>query len=163
MIKTVGNSPDTTDAQSTWLDPDAIGAVSVSSEDPAYPIEDALRGIAAGWRAATPGIQRIVLRFRAPTAVHRMRLVFEERSRARTQEFALDWRAGIAGPLHNGVRQQFTFAPPGTEVQTEDYATDLRDVTVIELTIRPDVGDPTAMATLKEWRIGGEEASGTRE
>jgi hypothetical protein len=154
VIKTVGDPPATTAPEGTWLDVDAIAEVTVSSEDPGCPIDDALRGRGRGWRASTPGVQHVVLRFREPTTVRRIRLVFDERSRARTQEFALDWEATSGGPPQNVVRQQFTFAPPGTSTEAEDYATDLADAVRLELTIVPDIGDPTAVASLKEWRIG---------
>ena len=156
MIKTIGSATATAaaDAGGAWLDLDQIATVAVSSEDPEYPIEDAFRGVGRGWRASAPGVQHIELRFLAPTAIRRTRLVFEERARARTQEFALDARAGGEEQARNVVRQQFTFAPPGTTSQTEDYATDLRDAVRLELTIVPDIGDPSAVASLKEWRIG---------
>jgi hypothetical protein len=163
VIKTVGSRPATAaaDADGPWLDLDTIAAVEVSSEDPAYPIEDALRAVGRGWRAAKPGVQHVALRFLAPTAVRRIRLVFEERDRARTQEFALDGQTGSGGPMKNVVRQQFTFAPPGTPLQTEDYAADLGDAVRLELTIVPDIGDPTAVASLKEWRIGAHPRAAT--
>jgi hypothetical protein len=154
VIKTIGDPPAAAEAERTWLDLDAIAAVSVSSEHPEYPIENALRGIGRGWRASAPGVQRVSLQFHARTTIRRVRVVVEDRARTRTQEFALDWQAGTGGPVQNVVRQQFTFAPPGTSVQTEDYETDLRDAVSIELTIVPDIGDPMAVATLKEWRIG---------
>jgi hypothetical protein len=156
MKKTIEDSPiATADVVGTWLDLDAIAEVSVSSEDPGYPIENVFHGRGEGWRAATPGAQHLALKFHAPTAVQRVRFVFEERSRARTQEFALDWRAVNEGASRNVVRQQFTFAPPGTSVEIEDYAPNLRDVVQLELTIVPDINDPSVVATLKDWRIAG--------
>jgi hypothetical protein len=153
VIKTVKNARVMAEAGGDWLELDGITAVDVSSEDPDCPIENALRGTSRGWRASTPGVQRLALRFPAPTSIRRIRVVFEERARARTQEFTLDAHARSSGSVQNVVRQQFTFAPPGTSVETEDYATDLRDVERLELTIVPDIGDGTALATLKEWRV----------
>jgi hypothetical protein len=145
----------TADAVGTWVDLEAIADVSVSSEDPGHPIENVFQGRGEGWRAATPGAQRLALKFHAPTAVARVRLVFEERSRPRTQEFALDWRGVNESASRNVVRQQFTFAPSGASVESEDYTTDLRDVVQLELTIVPDISDSSAIATLKEWRVAG--------
>jgi hypothetical protein len=145
----------TADAAGTWLDVEAIAEVSISSEDPGHPIENVFQGRGEGWRAATPGTQRLALKFHAPTAVARVRLVFEERLRPRTQELALAWRGANESASRNVVRQQFTFAPPGTSVESEDYTTDLRDVVQLELTIVPDISDSSAVATLKEWRIAG--------
>ena len=155
MNKTIVDAPAAPDAVGTWLDLDAIASVSVTSEHPEYPIENAFHGRGTGWRAGTPGIQHVALQFHAPTAIRRVHLVFEERARARTQEFALDWRGASTGASRNVVRQQYTFAPPGTSVETEDYTTDLRDAVRLELTIVPDISDPTAVATLKDWRIAG--------
>ena len=154
MIKTVGDTPIIDQAKHPWLDLESIAGVTVTSEDPDYPIESALTGVGDGWRASAPGVQRVVLQFHSPTVVRRMRLVFEERSRTRTQEFALTWQRAGGGPEQPVVRQQFTFAPPGTPVETEDYATELRDVERLVLTIVADIADRAVLATLKEWRIG---------
>ena len=149
MKKAIEDSPiAVVDAVGTWLDLDAIAEVSISSEDPGYPIENVFEGRGEGWRAATPGAQHLALKFHAPAVVRRVRLVFEERSQARTQEVALDWRARNDGASRNVVRQQFTFAPPGTSLETEEYVTDLRDVVQLELTIVPDISDPSVVASL---------------
>jgi hypothetical protein len=153
VIKTFGDAPETQAADSTWLSLDTFRAVSVSSEDPQYPIEDALRGMGLGWRASTPGVQRLELQFVAPTVIRRIRIVCEEHSRPRTQEFTLGWLPAPGATIQNVVRQQFTFAPPGTSVETEEYTTDLPSAVRLELTIVPDISDPTAVATLMEWRV----------
>jgi hypothetical protein len=153
VIKTIGDAPETRAAESAWLSLATFRAVSVSSEDAEYPIEDALRGMGRGWRASTPGVQRLGLQFVAPTVIRLIRIVCEERSRPRTQELALDWLPASGATTQNVVRQQFMFAPPGTSVETEEYATDLPSVIRLELTIVPDISDPTAVATLTEWRV----------
>ena len=155
MNKTVGSALPTRREAAAWLELDAIAAVSVTSEDGAFEIENALRGTGAGWRASMPGVQHVVLEFPTPTAIRRIRVVCEERKRSRTQEFALEWRSADGAPPRQVVRQQFTFAPPGTTVETEDYRTDLANVVRLDLTIVPDIADPDAMASLKEFRIGG--------
>jgi len=80
-----------------------------------------------------------------------MRLVFEEHAQARTQEFVV--RASTGHGQREIVRQQFTFSPPGTTVEREDYATNLDGVSRLELTIVPAIDGGNAVATLREWRI----------
>lgn len=52
------------------------------------------------------------------------------------------------------VRQQFTFSPPGTTVQREEYATSLDGVLRVELAVIPPIDGGSAVATLRDWRIG---------
>jgi hypothetical protein len=78
-------------------------------------------------------------------------LVFEEHSHARTQEFAIS--ASTPDGRREIVRQQFTFSPPGTTVEREEYATRLDGVSQLELAIIPAIDGGTAVATLREWRI----------
>jgi hypothetical protein len=126
--------------------------VELTSEHPASPIEGALLiDGGGGWRAAEAGPQTIALVWPKPIAIRRMRLVFEEHSRERTQEFVV--RASTSQGQRDIVRQQFTFAPPGTTVEREEYATDLDQVSRLELVINPTIDGGDAVATLREWRI----------
>ena len=136
-----------------WL---ALGddvAVELTSEDPEWPIEGALSaGTPPGWRAGAPGPQTIILEWSSPVAIRRILLVFEEVAQTRTQEFVL--RASTHDGDRDVVRQQFTFSPPGTTLEREEYTTDLRGVKRLELMIVPAIDDHHAVATLKEWRVG---------
>ena len=126
--------------------------VELSSEDPERPIEGALSGEGSGgWRAGGPGRQTITLTWPAPIAIRRIRLVFEEHSQVRTQEFVV--RASTSDGHREIVRQQFTFSPPGTTVEREEYATNLDGVSQLELAIIPAIDGADAVATLREWRI----------
>jgi hypothetical protein len=51
------------------------------------------------------------------------------------------------------VRQQWNFSPPGTVRETEDYAVELPDVTVLELRILPDQSGGKACASLASFRL----------
>jgi hypothetical protein len=88
MIKHI--RPKVTPATATsWSNLNAA-EVELTSEDPHYPIEGALVvDRPNGWRAAVPGLQSITLIWPNPIRVRRIRLVFEEQSKARTQEFVL--------------------------------------------------------------------------
>ena len=138
-----------------WLTLDDRVAVELTSEDLDYPIEGALLpdlpDRSTGWRAAAPGSQTICLMFQEPVRLRTIRVVFEEHSQSRTQEFVI--RAFAAGNEREVVRQQFTFSPPTTVIEREEYAAAIEDVTRLELTIVPAIGGGEAIATLKEWRV----------
>jgi hypothetical protein len=135
----------------SWLNLEAV-EVEFTSEHPEYPIEEALLlDRTKGWRAAFPGPQSITLIWSDPILVRRVRLVFEEHSRARTQEFLL--RASTREGVRDIVRQQFTFSPPGTTVEREEYRASIDDVTRLELAINPAIDQADAVATLREWRL----------
>jgi F5/8 type C domain len=146
-----GGSPP---AASRWLDVDRHAQVEVTSEDTGHPVESALRpGGGSGWRAGEPGEQTIQLRFDEPRRIERVRLVFEERDAARTQEFVLRWSADGGITYRDVVRQQYTFSPPGTTREVEDYAVELDGVTALELHIVPDIARGSAPASLSEWTL----------
>ena len=137
-----------------WLDLEPIATVEVTSEDPAHPVEAALReGAGSGWRAAGPGAQTLRLLFDAPQPLRRILLRFEEPARERTQELVLRWSAAEGEPLREIVRQQWTFSPGGSTREVEDYAVELSGVRVLELTIVPDISGGDARASLAEWRL----------
>ena len=135
-----------------WRDLSEDVEVELTSEDRDSPIERALLGwSSSGWRADAPGPQTICLAWPAPISIRRIRLVFEEHSQARTQEFAI--RATTSDGVREIVRQQFTFSPPETTLEREDYSTNLDGVRRLELAIVPRIDRGSAIATLREWRI----------
>src|SRR5262245_20611855 len=106
--------------QPAWLELSELADVDVTSEDPAAPIENVFACNApAPWRASLPGVQTIRLHFHRPVRIRLIRLTFEETTQLRTQEFVLRWRARDAEKDVEIVRQQFTFAPPGTISERE--------------------------------------------
>ena len=141
-------------ASQPLLDVAALAQVELTSEDPACPIDAALRpSPTPGWRAAEPGAQRIRLVFDHPQALHRLRLVFAEPQQARTQEFVVRWSADGGQSYREVVRQQYTFSPPGTVHEVEEYQVPLQGVTHVELCIVPDIQGGDAYATLEEMRL----------
>src|SRR5262245_16511068 len=155
--RVVGPSPlpsDSPDARE-WFNLQELAEVEVTSEADGYPAESAFNfGAGPGWRAASPGKQRIRLVFDHPQSIQRMLLRFNELEVARTQEFTVRWTGTADEPLKDVVRQQWTFSPEGSTMESEDYAVDLKAVSVLELTIDPDRGAGEARATLAEWRLG---------
>ena len=120
-----------------WLDLEKIAGVEISSEDPAFPIEDALSGnVTTGWRASATGPQMVRILFDAPQAIRRIQVHFVDKVSERAQEFAVF--AGSGPELREVVRQQWNFSPHGNTEELEDYTVDLKGVTVLEVRIDPD-------------------------
>ena len=137
-----------------WLNLEDLAEVEVTSEDPAHPVESALvPGDTGGWRAAGPGEQTIRLLFAQPQAVHRISLEFSEPDVERTQEFVLRWSPDSGQTLHEIIRQQWNFSPHGATTQTEDLHVELTEVTLLELSIVPDIGAGPAHASLARLRL----------
>jgi hypothetical protein len=136
-----------------WIDLESVADVEVSSEDPAFPVENALlAGRTGGWRAAGPGMQTIRLRFVNPVALRRIGLLFVEDDNARTQELTLHWSAQD-GARREIVRQQFNFSPPHTARELEEYQVELNGVSALEVAITPNVSGGNARASLQEMRL----------
>jgi hypothetical protein len=155
--KIIGPVPNSTApaSQEDWLDLERLAQVELTSEDAAYPIESALMPeLGPGWRAAQPGEQTIRLLFEAPQPLRLIHLLFEEREKARTQEFVLRWSADSGQTYREIVRQQYNFSPPGTAHEVEDYRVELEGVTVLELRVVPDISGGDSYASLAMMRLG---------
>jgi hypothetical protein len=137
----------------SWLDLEALAEVEVSSEAPGHSIESAiLPGDNGGWKAAETGEQTIRIIFDSPQRLHHIHLRFQEKQQARTQEFVLGWSPDGRAPFNEIVRQQYNFSPPETAEEIEDYQIDLKAVKVLELKIRPQLGEG-CVASLARLRI----------
>jgi hypothetical protein len=133
-----------------WLDVERAAIVEITSEDQDYPVESAfVLGEARGWRAAEPGPQTIRLVFDQPRRLRRISLVFEEDKTARTQEFVLRWSPDGGNSFKEIVRQRWNFSPSETIREAEEYQVELSSVTVLELSIVPNVSGGSARASLK--------------
>jgi hypothetical protein len=120
-----------------WLDIEKIATAEISSEDPGFPIDNALgKTASAGWRAAGPGAQRIRLLFDGPQKLRRIQLHFVDKESERSQEF---WLLALVGDdLREIARQQWNFSPNGATEELEDYKVELNGVNALELRIDPD-------------------------
>lgn len=148
------DAPTAPQATAGWLDLEPIAQVELTSEERGYPIETALRAQAGpGWRAETPGPQSIRLIFDRPLALRRIRLVFEEPSLQRTQEFTLRWAPAGGRPEQEILRQQYTFSPPDTAREVEEYQVDLADAAALVLQIIPEIGGGPARASLASLQL----------
>jgi len=137
-----------------WLNMEGVADVEVTSEDAAHPIESALLpSQASGWRAAEPGPQTIRLLFNHPQRLRRIWMNFLEPGTERTHEYVLRWSPDSGQSFREIVRQQWNFSPQGTTSETEDYHVELPAVTVLELSIIPDISGGTAFASLARLRL----------
>jgi hypothetical protein len=146
----------TSQGNAEWLDLDSIAHVQLTSEDPAFPIENALgtspERNERGWRSNSPGPQTITLGFDAPQRIRRIFLHFIERETERAQEFVLRY-SSASQTDREIVRQQWTFSPTGSTQEIEDYEVELESVTKLELVIDPDRGRGHSLATLNALRL----------
>ena len=137
-----------------WLNVEGLAEVEITSEDAAHPIESALLpDRASGWRAAGPGKQTIRLFFNHPQRLRRIWMNFVEPAAERTQEYVVRWSPDSGQSFQEIVRQQWNFSPQGTTNETEDHHVDLQAVTVLELSIIPDISGGNAFASLAQLRL----------
>ena len=133
---------------------ESLAAVEITSEDAAHPIESALVPTrVSGWRAAEPGKQTIRLLFAHPQRLRRIWLSFVEPHTERTQEYVLRALSDDGRTFQEIVRQQWNFSPQGSTCETEDHHVDLLAVTILELSIIPDITGGNACASLAELRL----------
>lgn len=140
--------------QEEWLDLENLARVEVTSEHPDHPVESALTlDGKPGWLASQPGEQTIRLLFDQPLRIRQIHLLFHETEQERTQEFELRWLRSGESTYREILRQQFSFSPPDTTREVENYAVDLDAVAGIELTIVPDIREQKARARLTQLRL----------
>jgi hypothetical protein len=134
-----------------WLDLEKLAIVEMTSEDEAHPVESALLpGNTPGWLAAEPGEQAIRILFDEPQRLQFIRLCFEETGTERTQEYVLRWSPDGGKSFQEIVRQQWNFSPEGATTEIEEYQVELAGVTVLELSIIPDISGKNAIASLAQ-------------
>jgi hypothetical protein len=151
----IGSAPkETAPPNDEWLRLDDLADVEISSEVAAHPIEAALLPERAeGWRAAEPGKQTLRLLFAHPQRLKRIWLSFVEADSDRTQEYVVRWSPDGGRSFREIVRQQWNFSRGGATSETEDHRFELPGVTVLELSIIPDVSGGAAVASLAQLRL----------
>jgi hypothetical protein len=123
-----------------WLDLENLAQTELTSEDASHPIESALKpGVGSGWQASEPGQQTVRLLFDKPLHVKRIHLEFQEGEQQRTHEVLLRWSSDGGRSYREIVRQQYNFSPPDNTREIEDYEVDLVGLTVLEISISPDM------------------------
>jgi hypothetical protein len=130
----------------------ALATVWVTSEAADYPIDNVLdshRGPGGSrWIAGEPGPQRLLLVFDAPQALRLLRLEVEERDVSRTQELEVAMSRDGGHTYQTLLRQEYTFSPPGTTFEREEWVILAEGVTHLQLVITPDKGGAPCHATL---------------
>jgi hypothetical protein len=135
----------------------ALATVLVTSETVDHPIDhvfDTRRGPGGSrWVAAEPGEQVLILAFDVAQTIRRVSLEVEELEVSRTQELALSVSADGGQTYRELRRQEYTFSPPGTTFEREDWAVTAEGITHLQLRIKPDKGGRPCRATLTSLAI----------
>jgi hypothetical protein len=130
----------------------AIATVWVTSETGDHPIDhafDNLRGPGGSrWVAADPGQQRLILAFDQPQALRSLTVEIEEPEVSRTQELQVDISIDGGQTFQELRRQEYTFSPPGTTFEREEWAINVTGVSHLQIVILPDKGGKPYRATL---------------
>jgi hypothetical protein len=65
----------------------------------------------------------------------------------------LRWSPNGGQSFQEIVRQQWTFSPQGARCETEDHYVELSAVTVLELSIIPDISGANGFVSLAQLRL----------
>jgi hypothetical protein len=138
--------------QSGAKDIAAIATVWVTSEAADAPIDcafDQCRGPGGSrWVAAMPGEQRLILAFDIPQTIRMISMEVEESEVSRTQVLHVSLSSDGGQTYQALRRQEYTFSPPGTTFEREEWAVTVEAVTHLQLVITPDKGGQPCRATL---------------
>ena len=130
----------------------AIATVWVTSEAADAPIDQAFdhsRGPGGSrWIAAVPGEQRLILAFDTPQIIRTISLDVEESEVSRTQVLHLSVSCDGGQTYQELRRQEYTFSPPGTTFEREEWSVTVEGVTHLQLVITPDKGGQPCRASL---------------
>jgi hypothetical protein len=144
--------PITSAQRASQKDIASIATVLVTSEDPDHPIDhvfDGQRGPGASrWIAAQPGEQTLILAFDAPQTIRKVLVEIEEPNIGRTQEMDVSVSNDGGQTYRELVRQEYTFSPPGTSLEREEWSINADGVSHLRLRIKPEKGGKACRATL---------------
>ena len=142
-----------TTTEEAWLDLDKMASVELTSEDPVFPIESAVKPKRPGWRAAEAGEQTIRLAFDQPQGLRRISLVFEENEINRAQEFTLRWSTDRGNTFQQFARQQCNFIA-GRHERNGDLCSATLKHYASGSDHQPDKENRKARASLRETKAG---------
>ncbi len=152
--QTTHQKPTGISSKTPWFDLKGLMQVQLTSEVAAYSLDSAFSSDGGnGWQAGHTGEQTIRFLFAKPLEIRRIRLVFEETEKERTQEFVLRWSSKSGKTYQELIRQQYNFSPTGATCEVEEYQVELHDATSLELQIVPDVSGSAALASLKQIQL----------
>ncbi len=134
-----------------------LATVLVTSESADHPIDhvfDTQRGPGGSrWVAAAPGEQVLILAFDAAQTIHKVALEIEEVEVSRTQELEVSVSSDDGQTYRELRRQEYTFSPPGTTFEREDWVVAAEGITHLQLRIKPDKGGKPYRATLTSLTV----------
>jgi hypothetical protein len=135
----------------------ALATVLVTSESPEHPVDHLFDGQdgpgGTRWVAAADGEQILILAFDTPQTIRGIGLDTEEPRTSRTQVLTLSLSQDGGGTYREVLRQEFTFSPPGTTFERENWDVPAEGVTHLRLVIQPDKGNVPCRATLTSLTI----------
>jgi hypothetical protein len=135
----------------------SLATVWVTSESVDHPIDNAFdtrRGPGGTrWVAAEPGEQVLLLAFDTAQTIRRVSVEIEELEVSRTQELVVSVSVDGGQTYCELRRQEYTFSPPGTTFEREDWALMAEGITHLQLRIKPDKGEKPCRATLTSLTI----------
>jgi hypothetical protein len=135
----------------------ALATVFVTSEAPGHPIDQAFdsRGGPGGtcWIAAADGEQTLILAFDTPQTIREISMETEEPHMSRTQVLCVSLSEDGGQTYRERIRQEFTFSPPSTTFEREEWSVPAQRVTHLRVVIRPDKGNAPGRATLTSLTI----------
>ena len=138
--------------QSGAKDIAAIATVWVTSEAADAPIDHVFdQHFGPGgsrWVAAGPGEQRLILAFDTPQTLRTISLEVEEPEVSRTQVLHVSVSCDGGQTYQELRRQEYTFSPPGTTFEREEWAVTVEGATHLQLVITPDKEGAPCRATL---------------
>jgi hypothetical protein len=134
-----------------------LATIFVTSEAEDHPVEHLFDGRngpgGTRWVAAMPGDQTLTLAFDSPQAIRKILLEVEETMVNRTQELTLAVSSDGGSSYQELLRQEYTFSPPSTTFEREEWRIPGPDTTHIRLWIRPDKGSKPCYATVTSLQL----------
>ena len=135
----------------------ALATVLVTSEAPDHPVDhlfDASNGPGGTrWIAGSDGEQALVLAFDAPQTIRAVDIEVEEPCATRTNVLTVSLSNDGGRTYRERVRQEFTFSPPATTFEREEWAMSAERITHIRVVIQPDKGHASHRATLTSLTV----------
>jgi hypothetical protein len=105
------------------------------------------------WIAAADGEQTLMLVFDTPQTIREISVETEEPQVTRTQVLCISLSDDGGQTYRERIRQEFTFSPPNTSVEHEEWSMPAQRVTHLRVAIRPDKGNAAGRATLTSLTI----------
>jgi hypothetical protein len=136
----------------------ALATVHVTSEAPDHPVDHLFDGSTGPggtrWIAGSDGEQTLVLVFDAPQTIRTVGIEALEPSAPRTNVLTVSLSDDGGRTYGERIRQEFTFSPPGTTFEREEWSMPAERVTHLRIVIQPDKGNAPHRATLTSLTVG---------